>query len=343
MPRSILVTGGAGFIGSHFVARHWADHEVDRVIVLDALTYAGRLDRLPREVRISTHFEFVHGNITDDALVASLLDRVDTVVHFAAETHVPRSIADNRVFVETDILGTQVLLNGIVERADRIERMIHISSSEVYGSALEASMTEEHPLRPTTPYAAAKCGADRLVFAFAETYGVPAVILRPFNNFGPGQHLEKAIARFITCSLLGEPIVIHGSGEASRDWLFVEDTCRAIELALGAPIATVCGEVFNVGTGVATSVRSLVEMIVGIVGTAPPPILYSSDRPGQVDRHCADTTTSERILGFRAAIDLHTGLEKTCDWYASHRDWWSQDLEMRSVAVRDRDGSISHW
>jgi len=343
MSKTILVTGGAGFIGARFVARHLERHDADRVIVLDALTYAGNLDRLPPEIRASPRFEFVHGNVADEALVASLVKRADTVVHFAAETHVPRSIADNRIFVETDVMGTQVLLGRIVENIDHIERFIHVSSSEVYGSAVEDPMTEEHPLRPTTPYAAAKCGADRLVYAFAETYGIPAVILRPFNNYGPGQHLEKVVARFISSVLLGEPLSIHGTGAAARDWVFVDDTCAAIELALAAPLDVVRGQVFNIGTGVATSVATLAAMVRELAGGRCVAIQHGADRPGQVALHRADTCAAEHALGFRATTELGAGLERTYRWYHRNPESWRGDVGMRAVAVAGRDGAVHHW
>ena len=200
--KTILVTGGAGFIGSNFV-RHWYEnHPDDKIIVLDNLTYAGRLQNIENEIHEDRErFEFCLGSVCSIELINSLVEKSDIVVHFAAESHVTRSLFDSRVFFETDVMGTHAVSNAVFKAKDRIERFIHISTSEVYGTALTAPMDENHPLNPCSPYASAKCGADRLVYSFINTYGIPGVILRPFNQYGPYQHLEKVIPRFITlCS-----------------------------------------------------------------------------------------------------------------------------------------------
>ena len=341
--RTLLVTGGAGFIGSRFASQHLVRHPSDRVIVLDALTYAGSLERFPGEIRGSDRFEFVHGNVRNADLVASLLKRCTTVVHFAAETHVPRSLADSLLFFETDVLGTQALAGQAVAHAERLERFIHISSSEVYGSSVGGAMDEDHPLAPTTPYAAAKCGADRVVHSCVRTYGLPAVLVRPFNNFGPAQHLEKLIPRFITSAILGEPLTIHGDGTAARDWVFVDDTCDAIEAVLAAPAGDVVGEAFNVGTGVSTSVAELADLIVEMTGAAGARIVHGPERPGQVALHRACAEKISQRLGFSPTTVLRAGLESTVDWYRGNRDWWQRQLWMRAVPIADSEGSITYW
>jgi dTDP-glucose 4,6-dehydratase len=341
--RTLLVTGGAGFIGARFVTRHLERFPDDRVIVLDALTYAGNLGNLPADAYRAGRLEFVHGSVRSPALVDALVERSDVVVHFAAETHVPRSIVDSLVFLETDVLGTQTVLSQVLRHRRRVERFVHISTSEVYGSAVRTPMDEDHPLEPCTPYAAAKCGADRLVAAFARTYGLPAVIVRPFNNYGPGQHLEKLVPRLVTSALLGEPMTVHGSGDAARDWVYVDDTCDGIERVIEAPKAEVDAQVFNVGTGVATSVLTLARKVAALAGVEEARIAHTEERPGQVALHVAGTKKTADQLGFRTCVELDDGLAHTLAWYAEHRAWWEPQMWMRSVPVADGDGRFSHW
>ncbi len=341
--RTLLVTGGAGFMGSHFVAHHLEACPQDRVVVLDALTYAGRLDRLPPSVRDGGRFEFVHGNVRSSSVVETLVSRADVVVHFAAETHVPRSISDGAIFVETDVLGTQVLAAAAVRRGNALDRFVHISTSEVYGTGEGDRIDEQHPLEPRTPYAAAKCGADRLVHACAITYELPAVILRPFNNYGPAQHMEKLVPRLITSALLEEPLTLHGDGSAARDWLHVRDTCRAVEAAVSAPIDAVRGRVFNVGTGVGTGILEIAKQVLTLTGGDPAALAFGPDRPGQVRRQCCDAGRARDVLGWRAEIDLARGLAETVEWYRAHRDWWEGMRWMRSVPVMGRDGEVTWW
>ena len=341
--RTLLVTGGAGFIGSHFVAHHLSRCPDDRVVVLDALTYAGRIETIPPEARESDRFEFVHGNVRSHGLVDSLVARADVIVHFAAETHVPRSISDGTIFMETDVLGTHNLAAAAVRYRDRIERFVHISTSEVYGSAVAEAMDESHPLAPHTPYAAAKCGADRLISACALTYELPVVILRPFNNYGPAQHLEKLVPRLVTSALLGERLTLHGGGRASRDWIHVTDTCRAVEAAVSAPLERVRGEVFNVGPGVATEVLEVARRVVALSGREESLIVHTPDRPGQVDRQCGGWAKAAEGLGFRSRVGLEEGLAKTVEWYRANRDWWEGMRWMRAVPVVGSDGRVTWW
>lgn len=341
--RTLLVTGGAGFLGGRFTIDHLTRFPDDRVIVLDALTYAASLEIFPDELRRSPRFEFVYGNVRSPLLVESLVARADVVVHFAAETHVPRSISDNLIFFETDVLGTQTLASAVVRHRERVERFVHVSTSEVYGTAVIDPMPETHPLAPCTPYAAAKCGADRLVYAFACTYDLPAVIVRPFNNYGPGQHLEKLVPRLATSAILGEPLTIHGDGSAARDWIHVADTARGIEAVLAAPIERVRGEVFNMGTGVATDVLTIARQVLAITDRGEELLCPTPERPGQVALHRADPRKAREMLGFEPDRKLADELARTVAWYRENRAWWERLRWMRSVPVTGGDGSVTFW
>jgi dTDP-glucose 4,6-dehydratase len=253
-------------------------------------------------------------------------------VHFAAETHVPRSLHDTLSCFETDVMGTQSVVSAVLRHP--IERLIHISSSEAYGTAAFVPMTEDHPLNPTTPYASAKAGADRLVYSYQVTYDLPAIIiLRPYNTYGPHQHLEKVIPRFITSALMDEPLSIHGDGTHSRDWLYVGDLCQALDQALHADLKRVKGQAINLGTGVDTSIGCVAEVIVDKLGKPHDLMTFMEDRPGQVHRHVASTEKALRLLNWKAEIDFETGIERTIRWYAGHREWWEKLLWMRSVAI----------
>lgn len=341
--RTVLITGGAGFIGSAFI-RYLFEHDPHiKLIVLDALTYAGNLDNLPSLVRESSRLEFWQANVNDFDLVNDLTQRADCVVHFAAETHVARSLYCNRVFFETDVLGTQSVANAVLRWSDRVERFIHISSSEVYGTAAYEPMDEGHPLNPATPYAAAKAGADRLVYSYMVTYDLPAVILRPFNNYGPYQHLEKAVPRLITSVLLDEPFTIHGSGDAARDWIHVDDTARAVARALEAPLKVVRGQVLNIGTGRSISISEIASMVASMMSKPNHPVEYVEDRLGQVVKHIAATEKARKVLGFEPGICFEQGLEKTIRWYSEHTDWWKSQLSLRRVPVKLRNGKVIHY
>lgn len=338
--KAILVTGGAGFIGSNFIQHMYKKYPDYKLVVLDALTYAGNIENIPPDIRNSGRFEFWYGDINNLDLVNDLVERSAMVVHFAAETHVARSLYLNRVFFETDVLGTQSVANAVLKHADSVERFIHISTSEVYGTALKEPMDEDHPLNPTTPYAAAKAGADRLVSSYVESYNIPGVIIRPFNNYGPHQHLEKVIPRFITSAILGEPLTIHGDGSAARDWVFVEDTAEAIDRAMHMPIDKVRGEVFNVGTGVSLSVRELARRISSVFGLDDSHLTYIDERFGQVQNHISSTEKAEKTLGFRTGMAFDRGLEKTIQWYRENRGFWEKQVAMRKVPVKNRAGEI---
>ena len=218
--------------------------------MLDSLTYAGSTDNLPDEMRQIDHprMRFWYGDVTNAEVVNTLVAEANYVIHFAAETHVTRSIFDNRLFFETDVMGAHTVANAVLKSNGRVARFIHISSSEVYGTALKPLMDEEHPLYPMSPYASAKCGADRLVYSYWATYGIPATIIRPFTTFGPRQHLEKVIPRFITSMVLNEKLTVHGTGAAARDFVYVGDICRGIDIIMHADAHKVDGEVFNLAS-----------------------------------------------------------------------------------------------
>ena len=338
--KTFLVTGGAGFIGSNFVHHLFHKYPDYRILVLDLLTYAGSVDNLPtdfHDASSSGRIEFWYGDVRNASLVDNLVRRADVVVHFAAETHVTRSIFDNHHFFETDVLGTQVISNAVL-RAENVDRFIHISTSEVYGTADSSLMDEQHPLMPLSPYAAAKAGADRLVYSYWATYQLPATIVRPFNNFGPRQHLEKAVPRFVTSCLLDEPLRVHGDGSAARDWIYVQDTCEAIDCVAHCDKAAVVGEVINIGTGRSLSIAEVSMATVRQMGKPESLITYVGDRPGQVFRHTADAAKAKRILGWEPAIDFETGLAKTIDWYQNNRAIWHKQLWMRDIPIVTRSG-----
>ncbi len=337
--KTILVTGGAGFIGSNFICHIFKKYSEWRIIVLDALTYAGSIENIPPDMRDSGRFEFWYGDVNNLDLLGDLVGRSDIVVHFAAETHVARSLYLNRVFFVTDVLGTQAVANAVLKYSDKLERFIHISTSEVYGSALYEPMDEAHPLNPTTPYAAAKAGADRLVHSYIVSYDIPGVIIRPFNNYGPSQHLEKVVPRFITSALMGEALTIHGDGSAARDWVYARDTAKAVDLAIHAPLEKVKGEVFNVGTGRAISVSEIANKISSGFGIKEK-FDFIPDRFGQVQKHISSTEKAERILGFKPSVSFEEGLIKTIQWYKNNRALWEKQMMMRRVPVMTKDGSI---
>jgi len=315
----VLVTGGAGFISSN-LCRHLlraTDHEV---VIMDALTYAGNTANIA-DLLGHDRLAFVEGDIRDAAHVEEIVAGVDVIVNAAAESHVEKSILDGASeFVTTNVEGTQVLLDAC--RRHPVERFVLVSSSEVYGTAERDPMDEEHPLNPRSPYAATKAGGDRLAFSYRMTYGLPVVIVRPFNNYGPRQHPEKVVPRFVTQALAGEPLTIHGDGRASRDWLHVDDTASAIEALIDAPLESVAGEVVNVATGVDISVNEIARLVLAAVGDPLGTTVHVEERPGQVDRHIGSTDKLELLTGWRASIGFEEGLERTVTWYRENEAWW---------------------
>jgi dTDP-glucose 4,6-dehydratase len=329
MSKRVLVTGGAGFIPSNLIHHLLAatDHEV---VSLDALTYAGNLENLA-DVMSHERLSFVHGDIRNKDLVRELVDGVDVIVNAAAESHVEKSIEHGASeFVTTNVEGTQILLDAI--RETPVERFILISSSEVYGTAESDPMDEEHALNPRSPYAATKAGADRLAYSYWTTYDLPIVIVRPFNNYGPRQHPEKVVPRFITQALAGEPLTIHGDGRASRDWLFVDDDAEAIERVIAAPLEPLAGEVINVATGVDISVADIADLVLRVLGKSPELRAHVPERPGQVRRHIGSTDKAEKLLGWRARTSFEDGLERTVAWYRENEAWWRAILARKGRA-----------
>jgi len=338
--KTILITGGAGFIGSNFVRYLQKKYPHYKLLVVDALTYAGSIENLPPGGRGNHKFEFRYGNVRNGELMETLISQSDIVFHFAAETHVTRSIYDNATFFETDVLGTQILANTLCKYRDRIERFIHISSSEVYGSAQREVMDEDHPLCPLSPYASAKAGADRLVYSYWKTYGLPVIIVLPFNNYGPYQHLEKVVARFITSCLLGENLTVHGDGKAQRDWMHVEDHCEALDKILHGKIESLRGEVINLGTGRSVDIMTLARTLCDKMKVSRSKIVCIGDRPGQVFRHTSSTEKAWRLLGWKAKTGLEAGLDKTIQWYQENREWWEKQLWLRHIPIVTASGTM---
>jgi dTDP-glucose 4,6-dehydratase len=317
--KRVLVTGGAGFISSNFI-RHLLRATPYDVVSLDALTYAGNVENLA-DVMSHERLSFVHGDIRDADLVRDVVANVDVIVNAAAESHVEKSILEGgSEFVTTNVEGTQVLLDAIREAP--VERFILISSSEVYGTAESDPMDEDHPLNPRSPYAGTKAGADRLAYSYWATYDLPIVIVRPFNNYGPRQHPEKVIPRFITQALRDEPLTVHGDGHASRDWLYVDDDAEAIEAIIETPIERIAGEVLNIATGIDISVNDIAAKVLEALGKPGAPTVHVEERPGQVDRHIGSTDKLHRLTGWRAQTSFDDGLARTVAWYRENEAWW---------------------
>ncbi|MEV4011788.1 dTDP-glucose 4,6-dehydratase [Nonomuraea angiospora] len=316
----VLVTGGAGFIGSNYVRKALlgaypglADAEI---VVLDALTYAGNEQNLA-VVNGHQRLRFVKGDIRDRAAVLESMRGADLVVHFAAESHVDRSIAGSAEFVLTNVAGTQTLLQAALETG--VQRFVHVSTDEVYGSIDEGAWTEDFPLRPNSPYAASKAASDLLVRAFHRTHGLPVVITRCSNNYGHFQYPEKVIPLFVTNLLDGRPVPLYGDGLNVREWLHVDDHCRAVQLAAerGRP-----GEVYNVGGGVELTNLELTRRLLDVVGAGPEMVRQVEDRKGHDRRYALDFTKAREELEFRPEVDFDEGLAQTVKWYADNRAWW---------------------
>jgi dTDP-glucose 4,6-dehydratase len=317
--KRILVTGGAGFISSNMI-RYLLGETEHEVVTMDALTYAGNMANLA-DVFDHDRLTFIKGDIRNVGDVTRALEGVDVIVNAAAESHVSKSIEHGGgEFVTTNVEGTQVLLDAM--RDHPIERFILISSSEVYGTAESDPMDENHPLNPRSPYAGTKAGGDRLAYSYWCTYDLPIVIIRPFNNYGPYQHPEKVIPRFIIQALTDQPLTIHGNGIASRDWLHVFDTAEAITAACEVPIEGIVGETINVATGVDESVEYIADQVLDLLGKPYSLKNYIPDRPGQVDRHIGSTDKAARLLGWQSSIPFTAGLEKTIAWYRDNPEWW---------------------
>jgi dTDP-glucose 4,6-dehydratase len=322
----IFVTGGAGFIGSSYVRAVLQDSYAGAIgaelTVLDLLTYSGNRANLPLT---DSRLTFVQGDIRDPALLRELLPGHDAVVHFAAESHVDRSITGAVPFVTTNVLGTQVLLDAA--RAAGVGRFVHVSTDEVYGSIERGSWTEEWPLAPNSPYAASKAGSDLLALAAHRTHGLDVVVTRCSNNYGPYQFPEKVVPLFVTNLIDGEPVPLYGDGANIRDWLHVEDHCRGIQLVLEKGRA---GEVYHIGGGTELTNRELTERLLAACGASWEMVRQVADRKGHDRRYSLDITKIGAELGYAPQIGLARGLAATVAWYQQNRVWW-EPLKQRAA------------
>ena len=313
----LLITGGAGFIGSNFVRYCLREHAATSILNVDKLTYAGNLENL-RDVESRPGYQFVQGDVTDHALLNELFaTKIDAVIHFAAETHVDRSIANAAEFVSTNVAGTQSLLDTAWRH--KVERFIHISTDEVYGSLEAGEISNENcGLKPNSPYAASKAAADLVVRSYWKTYGFPAIVTRCTNNYGPFQFPEKLIPLMITNALEGKRLPVYGDGMNERDWIFVEDHCRAIYLVLmrGVP-----GEIYNIGSHRPVSNLEMVRRLLLMLGSGEDLIEFVSDRPGHDRRYALNSKKIRDELGWEPLVSLEEGLVRTAEWYRSNSSW----------------------
>jgi len=318
----VLVTGGAGFIGSNYVREllgggypAFADAEV---VVLDKLTYAGNEENLA-PVAGSDRYRFVQGDICDPTAVAKVMEGADVVVHFAAESHVDRSISGSADFVLTNVLGTQTLLQGALDAG--VGKFVHVSTDEVYGSIDEGSWPETHPLEPNSPYSASKASSDLLARAFHRTHGLPVSITRCSNNYGPYQFPEKVLPLFVTNLMDGGKVPLYGDGLNVRDWLHVDDHCRGIQLVAeaGRP-----GEVYNIGGGTELTNRELTELLLAAMDADWSSVEMVTDRKGHDRRYSVDITKISTELGYAPRVDFAEGLASTVAWYRENRAWWEK-------------------
>jgi dTDP-glucose 4,6-dehydratase len=313
---NVLITGGAGFIGSNFVRWAHGAHLDWQITTLDKLTYAGRMENLASVIGSPRH-RFVHGDIADAALAGPLVHESELVVHFAAETHVDRSIQSAADFITTDVIGTFVLLEA-ARQAPRLRRFVQISTDEVYGSVPTGASRETDELRPRNPYSASKAGADRLAYSYWATYDVPVIITRASNNYGPNQFPEKVIPLFVTNAIDNIPVPLYGDGLNVRDWLHVDDHCRAIDLAIDKGTN---GEVYNIGGGNEVTNIDLTHRILTLAERPVTLIRPVEDRKGH-DRRYALDTTKLRGLGWAPDVRFEDGLAATVDWYRQNEAWW---------------------
>ncbi len=320
--KNILVTGGCGFIGTNFVRLLLRERDYN-VINLDALTYAGNLENL-KEVEDNPRYRFVRGRIEDAELVSTLMKEVDAVVNFAAESHVDRSIKSARPFIVTNVLGTQVLLD-CFRKAGCKGPFLHISTDEVYGSLSEDDppFTESNHLLPNSPYSASKASADLLCRAAWKTFGLPVVITRCSNNYGPFQFPEKLIPLMIINCLEGRSLPIYGDGKNIRDWIYVEDHCRGVLAALEKGTS---GSIYNLGGNCELTNLEVVETILRLLDRPRDLIEFVKDRPGHDRRYAMDITYAQKELSWKPEIDFETGMERTVRWYLNNRKWWERIL-----------------
>ena len=315
MSKRILITGGAGFIGSHFIRRFLQGHTDWEVVNFDKLTYAGNPANL-KDCETNQRYRFVKGDVCNFGVLDKVSERVDAIVNFSAETHVDRSIEDDRDFLNTNILGVRNLLE--IVRRRKISRYVHISTDEVYGSIESGAASETSLLQPNSPYAASKAAGDLLVRSYQRTFGIHAIIVRSCNNFGPYQYPEKVIPLFITNLLEKKKVPLYSRGENRRDWIYVEDNCEAVEALFDRGKA---GEIYNVGAENERTNKELTLKILSLFGLEEEWIEYVSDRPGHDFRYAVDCS-KVRKLGIRPRHRFDEALEKTVAWYRAHPEWW---------------------
>jgi dTDP-glucose 4,6-dehydratase len=326
----VLVTGGAGFIGSNFVHHLVARVPDCHVVVLDALTYAGRrenLDGLP-----ARSLTFLHGDIRDPAAVAQAMAGCDLVLNFAAESHVDRSIETPGEFIQTDVYGVFVLCEEA--RRQRLKRFIQISTDEVYGEVMAGHASEEWPLKPRSPYSASKAGGERLAHAYWATHGLPIIVTRCSNNYGPRQYPEKLVPLFITNAIDGQPLPVYGTGLNRRDWLHVDDHCEALVTLMRHP--GIDGETFNIGGQEELDVLTVTAEILRLLGKPGTLIRHVEDRPGHDRRYAVDTSKLQHVTGWRQRIGFAEGMRGTVDWFRSHESWWRPIKEGEFRAYYER-------
>ena len=327
----VLVTGGAGFIGSHYVRSvltgAWGGPEPTGVVVLDKFTYAGNIENL-EPVRDDERLSVVEGDILDRPLVDRLMDQVDTVVHFAAESHVDRSILGAADFVMTNVVGTQTLLDSALKHD--LEKFVHVSTDEVYGSIEQGSWDEQQPLLPNSPYSASKASSDLFARAYHRTHGLPVCLTRCSNNYGPYQFPEKVIPLFVTNLMDGATVPLYGEGANVRDWLHVDDHCRGIHLVLagGRP-----GEIYNIGGGTELTNKELTGLLLEATGCGWDRVERVTDRLGHDLRYSVDISKISAELGYSPQVPFTQGLADTVEWYRTHRDWW-EPLKARAALQR---------
>ena len=332
---TLLVTGGAGFIGSNFIRYWFNEHCEDRIINFDLLTYAGNRENL-RDIEDTqkNRYQFVHGDITDAKKVTQIFkkERPDIIVNFAAESHNSRGVLDPGLFFRTNILGTQVLLDAAYKC--NVPRFHHISTCEVYGDLpLDSNkqFTEESPYRPRTPYNASKAGADMAVRAYYHTFGLPVTISNCSNNYGPYQFPEKVIPHFTICALQGKPLPLYTNNRNKREWLHVDDHCRAIDLILHKGK---CGETYNVGSGIEADIETIADTVIATIGCNSDLKTYVEDRPGHDRRYLLDTSKIQTELGWKPSIAFQKGLKEAILWYKEHESWWKPLLTKLDINER---------
>ncbi len=314
----ILVTGGAGFMGSNFIRYLIRTYPTYEVINFDKLTYAGNLENL-KEVENNPRYTFIRGDISDAEAVSVAIRGVDVVVNFAAETHVDRSIMDPTAFIRTDIYGTYTLLEAVKKHG--VSRMIQISTDEVYGSVEEGESSESAAFEPSSPYSASKAGGDHLCRAYFKTYGTPVIVTHSCNFYGPNQYPEKFIPLFVTNLIEGKKVPLYGDGKNVREWIFTEDYCRAVDRILHDGKL---GEVYNIGSGERLANNDVVQMILKEFGVGDEMVDHVKDRPGHDRRYAPDSSKIRSTLGWKSEVTFVDGLKKTVAWYKENPAWWKK-------------------